>query len=132
MLITGASIFGFLGAIHLFYTFFTEKFSPRDPMAADAMKGTSPLLTRDTTVWKAWIGFNASHSLGAMLLAAIYIPLAHSHFSVVQNSLWLSLVPVLAAISYTLLAFRYWFKIPLIGSAAALTCFVLSAWPSLL
>ena len=40
------------------------------------MKQTSPVLTKDTTVWDAWVGFNASHSIGAMLVAAFYIPLA--------------------------------------------------------
>ncbi len=123
-------MFGLLGFIHLFYTFFTDKFSPRDPRVADAMKGTSLQLTRETTLWKAWIGFNASHSLGAILLAAVYLPLARSHFAVVQGSVWLSLVPVLFAAGYTFLSFRYWFSIPLAGSAIGLVCFVVSAWPA--
>ncbi|WP_455710250.1 LIC_13387 family protein [Pseudoalteromonas maricaloris] len=46
------------------YTFSTEKFNPYDISAAEAMKRTSPQLTKETTIWRAWIGFNASHSLG--------------------------------------------------------------------
>lgn len=71
LLIMGASIFGILGVIHLMYTFFTNKFEAHDSSVTEAMKKTSPALTKETTVWDAWIGFNASHSLGAMLVGAV-------------------------------------------------------------
>lgn len=128
LLIIGASIFGVLGSTHLIYTFFTEKFSPYDSAVADAMKSTSPRLTKETTMWRAWIGFNASHSFGAMLLAAVYIPLATSYFAVVQSSLWFSILPVLVGVAYLILAKMYWFKIPFIGVLISLICFVASAW----
>ncbi|QSX30974.1 hypothetical protein JYB88_04840 [Shewanella cyperi] len=128
LLITGAAIFGILGTIHLIYTLFTSKFSPYDGAVAEAMKSTSPRLTRETTVWKAWIGFNASHSLGAMLLAAVYLPLAINHHELLQDSLWFSLLPVLVAASYLVLAKKYWFKIPFIGILIALVCFIGAAW----
>ncbi len=28
------------------------------------MQQVSPVITRQTTMWKAWVGFNASHSYG--------------------------------------------------------------------
>lgn len=128
LLIVGVSIFGVLGSIHLVYTFFTEKFSPYDASVAVAMESTSPRLTKETTMWRAWVGFNASHSLGAMLLAAIYIPLAVYHFELIQNSLWFSLLPVVVGISYLILAKKYWFKIPFTGVLISLVCFIGSAW----
>ncbi|MBT1065194.1 hypothetical protein KJY73_16510 [Bowmanella sp. Y26] len=128
LLIIGVSIFGVLGTIHLLYTFFTEKFSPYDPSVAAAMEGSSPRLTKETTMWRAWVGFNASHSLGVMLLAAIYIPLGIYHFELIQNSLWFSLLPVIVSISYLILAKKYWFKIPFIGVLISLVCFIGSAW----
>lgn len=85
LIIIGASIFGVLGTIHLIYTFFTNKFEAYDSAVTEAMKATSPILTRETTVWNAWIGFNASHSLGAMLFASIYVPLTTSYFNVIQQ-----------------------------------------------
>jgi hypothetical protein len=36
------------------------------------MKQTSPVLTGETSMWDAWVGFNTSYSLGAMLFAADY------------------------------------------------------------
>ena len=123
LLITGALIFGVLGAIHLLYTFFTNKFDARDSLVTRAMKRTSPVLTKETSMWRAWIGFNASHSLGAMLVAAVYIPLTVSYFSVIQQSLWFSLLPVLVGLSYLVLARAYWFKIPFLGVLISTLCF---------
>ena len=124
LIIIGASIFGVLGTIHLIYTFFTNKFEAYDSAVTEAMKATSPILTRETTVWNAWIGFNASHSLGAMLFASIYVPLTTSYFNVIQQSVWFSTLPVLIGISYLALAKKYWFKIPFFGILISTVCFI--------
>ena len=123
LLIIGASIFGILGIIHLLYTFFTNKFEAYNAAVTEAMKGTSPILTKETTVWDAWIGFNASHSLGAILVAAVYIPLATSYFEIIEQSAWFSILPVITAFSYLALAKKYWFKIPFIGVLISTVCF---------
>ena len=124
LLIIGASIFGILGAVHLLYTFFTNKFEAHDSSVTEAMKGTSPILTKETSVWKAWVGFNASHSLGAMLVAAVYIPLTTTYFNIIQQSVWFSLLPVIVGLSYLVLAKKYWFRIPFIGVLISTVCFV--------
>jgi len=124
LLIIGASIFGVLGAIHLMYTFFTNKFEAHDSSVTEAMKGTSPILTKETSVWEAWVGFNASHSLGAMLVAAVYIPLTTSYFNVIQQSVWFSILPTLVGLSYLVLAKKYWFRIPFFGVLISTLCFV--------
>jgi len=85
LFVTGALIFGVLGTIHLIYTFFSNKFDTIDPSVKEAMKNTSPILTKETTIWKAWVGFNASHSLGAMLFAGIYIPLSQQSCRMTQS-----------------------------------------------
>jgi hypothetical protein len=124
LIILGASIFGVLGSLHLAYTFFTDRFLPRDRAVIEAMKGTSPVLTRQTTMWDAWIGFNASHSLGAILLAAFYILLATQHMEVLARSKSFILLAVAAGAFYLWLAHVYWFKIPFIGIAIATACFI--------
>jgi len=124
LLIIGASIFGVLGTTHLMYTFFTNKFEAHDSSVTEAMKGTSPILTKETSVWEAWVGFNASHSLGAMLVAAVYIPLTTSYFNVIQQSVWFSILPTLVGLSYLLLAKKYWFRIPFFGVLISTLCFV--------
>jgi len=127
LIVAGALIFGVLGSFHLFYTFFSNKFEAYDPSVSEAMKSTSPILTKETTLWRAWIGFNASHSLGAMVFAGIYIPLSLSHFGVIQASAWFSTLPVLVGLSYLMLAKKYWFKVPFVGILLATACFASAA-----
>jgi len=122
--ISGALIFGILGFVHLIYTFFTDKFNAHNPDVTEAMKSTSPNITKETTVWRAWVGFNASHSLGAILFAAIYIPLAFSHIQFIANNNWFAVLPSIVGISYLLLAKNYWFKIPFFGILISTICFV--------
>lgn len=124
LIIIAASIFGLLGAVHLFYTFATNKFTPYNLSVKEAMEGISPVLTKETTIWKAWVGFNASHSLGALLVPAFYIPLAMSHFTIIEESLWFSWLPVGVSLSYLYLAKKYWFKIPFIGILVSTLCFI--------
>ena len=64
LLIAGCSIFAGLGVIHAVYTFTTNKFDARDAGLNEAMKRISPVPTKEISMWKAWVGFNASHSLG--------------------------------------------------------------------
>ncbi len=127
LIIIGASIFGILGFIHLIYTFYTNKFNARKSSVTEAMKTTSPVLTKETTMWDAWIGFNASHSLGAILVAAFYIPLVILDMAVIIEFKWFSILLVLIGFSYLALAKKYWFKIPFVGVFIATCCFTVAA-----
>ena len=124
LILLGASTFGVLGGIHIAYTFWSDKLLPRDQAAIDAMKGTTLVLTRQTTIWDAWIGFNASHSLGAILLAAIYLLLASQHMDVLARSQSLLLPGIAAGCAYVWLAHAYWFRTPFIGVTLATACLV--------
>lgn len=42
-----------LGVIHLLYTFRGNKLHPRDAELETSMQAVSPVLTRETTMWKA-------------------------------------------------------------------------------
>lgn len=52
-----AAIVLLLGLVHLLYTFHGAKLHPRDATLMVAMRQVSPVLTRQTTMWKAWVGF---------------------------------------------------------------------------
>ena len=123
----GAAIFVLLGTIHIIYTFFTVNFEARDAATTAAMKAASPVLTRRTSIWKCWIGFNASHSLGVLIFGAIYLVLALGHMSVLRDSPTLTWLPVASGAAYTALARRYWFVNPFIGVAVATACFLAAA-----
>jgi hypothetical protein len=69
----GAAIILLLGLMHLLYTFYGPKLLPRDPELQMRMQEISLVISRQTTMWKAWVGFNTSHShgYGAILFGAV-------------------------------------------------------------
>ena len=100
--------------------------SPRDPAVRDAMAHDSVLLTRRTTLWLAWVGFNLSHSLGAILFGAVVVLIGRSSASFeAQATVFLPLA-VLVSATYLVLGVRYWFRTPIIGISLASVCFVVS------
>jgi hypothetical protein len=108
-----------LGLIHLLYTFRGPKLHPRDAELEVRMKNESPVLTRQTTMWKAWIGFNASHSCGAVLFGTVYGYLALAQSSLLFRSPFLLGVGLSFLLGYVMLAKAYWFSIPLWGIVVA-------------
>ena len=125
-LAAGSLIFLLLGGLHLYYTFFSNKFLPRDPAAQNEMSNTSPRLTRQTTMWKAWVGFNASHSLGAIFFGAVTLVLATDLFAVLQQSVVLPVIILITLIFYLFLARAYWFRIPFAGILLSSICFLIA------
>ena len=122
----GSLIFIILGSLHLLYTFFTDKFSSRNEKAVAEMKASSPILTKDTTIWKAWIGFNASHSAGAIFIGVINIYVAHRFFAALQGDFFFFIFNILTVGFYLWLARMYWFRIPFFGILLTLICFTTS------
>ena len=123
LIITGSILLGVLGLIHFLYVLNTKKFNAFDDKVTTAMQQTTPVLTKQTSMWQAWLGFNYSHSFGVLWVPLFYIPMAINHMSVLQQSLWLTaLLPIIAMV-YTVLSKRYWFKVPMVGSMIALLCF---------
>ena len=122
--LAGSAIFFILGALHLYFIFFTQKLHPRDKNLIDAMKNTSPQLTNQTTTWKAWLGFNAGHSAGVIFIGATNIILDAKDFSVIENSFLFSFCTILAATFYLWLAKKYWFSTPFVAILIAVCCFL--------
>jgi hypothetical protein len=119
-----------LGVLHLIYTFSGPKLTPRDPALQIRMSEVPLVITRQTTVWRAWIGFNASHSMGAILFAVVYGFLANAYPQLLFNSPFLLIVGFAMLAGLAVLARLYWFRVPFTGVVAALVCYVLSiiAW----
>ena len=115
-----AAIVFTLGLLHIVYTFRGPKLLPRDRELRAQMENSPLVLTRETTVWKAWIGFNASHSLGAMLFGVVYGHLALVQPTVLASSPFLLALGALVLLAYGWLARRYWFSVPFRGVVLAL------------
>jgi hypothetical protein len=130
LLILGGSVFGILGTLHAVYTLLDlrnpQRLVPVDPSVAQAMANSALRLSGGrTNMWRAWIGFNFSHSLGVLLVAGLAI----------WTGLRVRMLPVgvimpvliLIGCTYEVLAVLYWFRAPAIGVALGTICFV-GAW----
>lgn len=110
-----AIVVGLLGTLHLVFTFHGTRLHPRDEALIERLKQVSPRLTRETTMWRAGLGFHASHSLGAMLFGLVFAERA----LVPGAPLFAAPVMALAGAAYLLamlvLAKAYWFRIPFRG-----------------
>lgn len=124
--IVGSLIFLLLGTAHLRITFSGTKLHPKNDATIEEMKNTHPRLTKDTTMWKTWIGFNASHSAGAIFFGALNIALASQYFWVIQESVFIVFLNSIFVLFFLFLARVYWFKIPLMGVLLATLCFGIS------
>ena len=131
LLMCGGSIFVVFGFLHALYTFLDirnpRRLVPDDPAIAAAMATSKLHLARGrTTMWKAWVGFNFSHSLGLILFGALSIA-AGTTLQTLPVPSWILLLFAVMGAAYVVLAVLYWFRIPIAGSAIATACFLI-AW----
>ena len=122
----GSIVITLLAGTHLYFTFFTNKFSSRNTKLVEDMQSSSPILTKKLTMWNAWIGFNASHSMGGIFIGAINLYLALRYFSILQSDHLFFIFNILTISFYVWLATKYWYKTPLRGLTITLVCYVAS------
>ena len=85
------------------------------------------LLTRRISLWQAWVGFNFSHSLGAVLFGAAVVVVGRSEASFQSQAHVFLPFAVVVASTYLAIGIRYWFVKPITGIAISTACFVM-AW----
>jgi hypothetical protein len=131
LLVCGGGIFVLLGFLHVLYTFLDirnpRRIVPDDSTVAAAMATSKVRIARGgTTMWKAWVGFNFSHGLGAILFGALTIA-AGTTLQMLPVPSWILLLFAVIGAAYLVLASLYWFRIPIAGIAIATACFLI-AW----
>jgi hypothetical protein len=119
LFVAGAAVTGLHGGIHLLDTFCGSKPHPRDDATFQAMQTSHPVITRQTAVCRATKGFSASHSLGAILFALVFGYLAGWHLDFLQQSVFLLSLGMACLLAYLVLAWKYWFGVPMHGIALA-------------
>jgi hypothetical protein len=62
--------------------------SPHDPSLTEAMSRATVRLTRRTDLWRAWVGFNLSHSLGAVAFGIVVLLVGRSDASFLGSWVW--------------------------------------------
>lgn len=126
--IAGCIPFLILGLLHTAYTIADirnpKRLIPYKSGVMGLMKESTLALTKETDMWRAWIGFNISHGVGVLFFAITLLYLAVLHIAFLQSSIFLLTVSPLIALVYLLLSRKYWFRIPAAGSAIGLLCFL--------
>lgn len=130
LFLLGALPFVVLGVAHALATPLTpdqaKGLSPRDPAYRQNMSKETLLLTRRTNLWLAWVGFNLSHSLGAVLFGVVVLLVGRSEATFqASGSAFVPLAVVVSGL-YLVIGLRYWFRTPIVGIAVSSACFVAS------
>ncbi|PJK30081.1 LIC_13387 family protein [Minwuia thermotolerans] len=114
-----AGIYAALGGLHLLYALNDivrgpKYFRPRDRALLEGMQQTTTaIVPKGHDFWRNILGFHLSHSLGAMLFALLIVLAAG------DATPWLEYPALAVSALYTLIAWRFWFSVPLIGCALA-------------
>ena len=126
LMVFSASIVLTLGVLHLVYTFWGLSLTPRDHALQISMSQSSPIITKETTMWRCWVGFNASHSLGLILFGLVFNYLALAHGQLLFRSPFLLVVGLATLGGIVVLCKIYFFSTPFIGMSISLACYVAS------
>jgi hypothetical protein len=126
LMVLSASIVFTLGVVHLVYTFWGPKLKPRDPTLQISMSQISPVITKETTMWRCWTGFNASHSMGLILFGLVFSYLALAHGQLLFQSPFLLVVGLAMLGGLVVLCKAYFFRGPLAGVCISLACYLAS------
>jgi hypothetical protein len=116
------------------------------PTTPEARKGLSPgdvayrrhmaeqalLITPHTNLWLTWVGFNFSHSLGAMLFGVVVLLVGGSPSAFIANKAAFIPLAIVVSVVYLAIGLRYWFRTPIAVITVSSACFVLSGILSLM
>ena len=126
LMVLSASMIFTLGVVHLVYTFWGPNLTPRDSTLQISMSQIAPVITNETTMWRCWVGFNASHSMGLILFGLVFGYLALAHGQFLFQSRFLLAVGLAMLIGFVVLCKIYFFSVPLTGISISLACYVAS------
>jgi hypothetical protein len=90
------------------------------------MRQISPVITTETTMWRCWVGFNATHSMGLILFGLVFAFLALAHDQILFQSPFLLIGGLAMLVGFVVVSKVYFFSSPLTGTSISLACYVAS------
>jgi len=122
-----AAICLFAGTLHLHGSFFGPDLRPKDAGLQARMMEVPLNISDHTTVWRAWIGFNAVLSLGLMLFGLLYGYLAIFSLQLLANSPFLLALGLVFLASLVVIWKRYTYYLPTLIFALSLVLYAAGA-----
>jgi hypothetical protein len=98
------------------------------------MSQIAPVITKETTMWRCWVGFNVSHSMALILFGLVFGFLALAHGQLLFQSPFLLVVGLAMLGGFVVLCKLYFFSAPLAGISISLASYLASmalSWPAL-
>jgi hypothetical protein len=77
-------------------------------------------------MWRCWMGFNTSHSMGLILFGLVFGFLALARGQILFQSPFLLVVGLAVLGGFVVLSKVYFFSAPLAGTSISLACYVAS------
>lgn len=132
LLLAGAGVvYLCLGCIHAVLTLrdvrVPKMFTPPDPTLRAAMQSSTVAIHPSSNLWRSWLGFNLSHSLGLVVFGTTLATFAVSAFDTFSQSVPLNVALAGVAVCYVALSRVFWFRDPLIGSSLGMALVAVSA-----
>ena len=124
-IVASAAVILLLGLTHLVYTLRGPMLHPRDPDLTARMTTVSPVISRETTMWRVWVGLNATHSFGLILFGVLYGYLAVRHSGLLFQSWFLLALGFAFLLGYAVIARVYFFTAPFRGVLLAAALYLL-------
>lgn len=131
LIIVGSSIFLLLGAVHTVLTLQDlgkpRNFTPRDANLRAAMQQSAVALHPKINLWKAWLGFHFSHSLGLAVFGGVFLYVGIFYPVLFSQSPLLQGCSVLVSAVYVVLSVKFWFSKPAIYTGISMLCFIMAS-----
>ena len=136
--VAGSVVFMLAGGGHvlatLFDTFRPTYFAPIDSSAKTAVEGTGIRFWRmfpdgggtTRSMWRAWLGFNISHGLGAFTFGLLCLLIAAHDFKLIDQIDAIRPLTVAISTAYLTISLRFWFYVPALIAGTATTCFTVA------
>jgi len=112
------------GAITLRDLRHPRAFTPPDAMLRQAMQQSSIRFRPDINLWRAWLGFNLTHSLGLIVFGSAFLHVGVFQTDTFSSSLLVQMFAVVVSAAYLVVSIKYFFIHPVIGSAIGFVCFL--------
>ena len=126
-LIAGSCIYIALGIGHGVLTLLDLRspryFTPTDDEIRESMQDVSIRLNRNVNLWKAWLGFNLSHSLGLVVFGAVVLTFAITAQDTYFSSIAMQATTLVISLTYVILSSKFWFWAPTVGWVTATALF---------
>jgi hypothetical protein len=115
------------GAITLRDLRHPRAFTPPDVTLRQAMQQSSIRFRGDINLWRAWLGFNLTHSLGLIVFGSVFLYVGIFEPGTFTSSLPVQLFALVVSAAYFATSIKYFFVHPVIGSAIGMVCFLAAA-----